>query len=360
MHAGTIFSPLIPTLVAGKTRRVWLIPLWLLLTFNIYWLVWLYTIYQEIRAHWPEATKLTPGKAVGLLFVPFFNIYWGLRVLIDFPRAIARTQRQHETGEETLTGWVITVMMCAAFLFNSLGPFSADPRNVGVALEMALGGETLLMCALMTSQTALNAHWARCGKAPRKAVKRVTLGEVVGADEGRIHWKRAALFVAAFAVASPMNQMLGPSRNEFFGRVLSLPVLHQAGLAACLVVGIRFLRSEWLAAVLLTFLEMLYYGLITNRLPHLPGAFPSLFMNGGKIFFTLALLVVFVRYVRPLWMSLFAATVTTRALLGLFWALLVGERFSEASFLLDLAQGLVFATVIWGGLKLLRFREGEG
>jgi hypothetical protein len=39
-------------------------PLWFILTTNIYWLFWLHKTYKEIRAHTPTATDVTPGKAV--------------------------------------------------------------------------------------------------------------------------------------------------------------------------------------------------------------------------------------------------------------------------------------------------------
>jgi hypothetical protein len=52
----------------------WCMPLFLLITLNIYVPFWLYRVFRELHSR--RATDLSPGKAVGYMFIPFFNFVW--------------------------------------------------------------------------------------------------------------------------------------------------------------------------------------------------------------------------------------------------------------------------------------------
>jgi ribosomal protein L40E len=45
-----------------------------IITLGIYQLFWLYRVFKELHAR--GSTQTTPGKAVGFLFIPFFNFAW--------------------------------------------------------------------------------------------------------------------------------------------------------------------------------------------------------------------------------------------------------------------------------------------
>jgi len=40
------------------------------------WLVWLYKIHAEMRNYTGGRYPISPGKAVGFCFIPFYNLYW--------------------------------------------------------------------------------------------------------------------------------------------------------------------------------------------------------------------------------------------------------------------------------------------
>ena len=57
-----------------KVVAPWGIPFFLLLTLNIYHVFWLHRVFKELYER--RATQTSPGKAIGFLFIPFFNFVW--------------------------------------------------------------------------------------------------------------------------------------------------------------------------------------------------------------------------------------------------------------------------------------------
>lgn len=106
-----------------KKHSAALLPVWMILTLGIYWPFWLYRTYKEVRAHMPDATTITPGKAVGFLFIPFFNIYWFFRIVIDFPCAIARMQKSCFPQEELLPAGSVSVMIATGLILSTLSAY---------------------------------------------------------------------------------------------------------------------------------------------------------------------------------------------------------------------------------------------
>src|SRR5262249_11265320 len=155
-----------------------------LLTFNIYWVFWTYATYRELRQNSPNATTITPGQAVGYLFIPLFNVYWFFRLVMDLPRALARVQRERAPAAEPLPSGRITALLIAAIVLNSLGGMLHP--------SVMVAGEVALITAFVVCQRWMNNPVAPAG--PR----RVSVAELVGAAGPGIDWGRAA----AFAVAS--------------------------------------------------------------------------------------------------------------------------------------------------------------
>ena len=72
---------------AGKIRFV-LTPLLLnIVTFGIYGLVWIYKIHNEMLNHTGNKS-ISPGKAIGFMFIPIFNIFWGIYMMFHVPGLI--------------------------------------------------------------------------------------------------------------------------------------------------------------------------------------------------------------------------------------------------------------------------------
>jgi len=71
----------------GKVRFVFTPILLGLITFGIYTLVWLYKIHNEMFNYTGDKS-INPGKAIGLLFIPVFNIFWGIYLMFYVPGLI--------------------------------------------------------------------------------------------------------------------------------------------------------------------------------------------------------------------------------------------------------------------------------
>jgi hypothetical protein len=110
-----------PARTVGQIRRPLPMILWSLFTLNLYWwFYWIPVTYRELRAHSPNSTKVTPARAVGFLFIPFFNIYWFFRVPSDLPRTVLRIQEDHRLDKSHISPGQITAIAVIGFVVNLL------------------------------------------------------------------------------------------------------------------------------------------------------------------------------------------------------------------------------------------------
>lgn len=79
----------------------------------IYWLVWVYIVHREIRDFTGGAHSIGPGLALGLCFVPFFNLFWS----VYMPYRLAQTIRDRSaqqaaiiTPETVLTFQILAIL----------------------------------------------------------------------------------------------------------------------------------------------------------------------------------------------------------------------------------------------------------
>lgn len=74
-----------PKLPVGRIRNPFA-PIGLsLVTFGIYWLVWMYKILEEMRQHADNPKITSGGSAVGFLFIPLFHIFWLIYLWFRLP-----------------------------------------------------------------------------------------------------------------------------------------------------------------------------------------------------------------------------------------------------------------------------------
>ncbi|MBN2289026.1 MAG: DUF4234 domain-containing protein [Candidatus Glassbacteria bacterium] len=150
----------------GKVRNPVVMVLLLIITINIYWVVWLYKIYSEIRRRSTDVTGVTPGKAAGFIFIPVFNIFWAFYIIVDFPRAIRRLQEADPPTGNLLNNSLVVILLIVGLLINII---IAQFQPAFLLL-----GEILLIAGLLMSQEALNGHWrahqaAAGGPAPEQS-----------------------------------------------------------------------------------------------------------------------------------------------------------------------------------------------
>jgi len=108
-----------------------------LITLGIYNLVWLYKIQEEMRTHALKAEITSGGKAVGLLFVPIFNIFWGIYLWFRVPS-------------------------CVNIMKSSCNTES-DRMNAAIGLVMIIPFIGYIIWSAMI-QSSLNSHWKSHGK----------------------------------------------------------------------------------------------------------------------------------------------------------------------------------------------------
>lgn len=143
---------------AGRVQNPWLLALLVMVTVNIYWVVWLHRMVKEIRRTAPELLRFTPGQAVGYLFIPLFNIYWLGRIFIAVPRAIGHLDRQRcqPSADGTYAGVIVSLYLLVGFAFNAL----AVQHYAFFAV-----GELLFLTALAYTQRHVNRLWRAAASA---------------------------------------------------------------------------------------------------------------------------------------------------------------------------------------------------
>ncbi len=79
----------------GTRRNIGISLLLFVVTFGIYFYFWLYRTVKDLRNNFEREIPYTPGKAVGFLFIPLFNIYWMFHILFSLPLSMKRIEKKH-------------------------------------------------------------------------------------------------------------------------------------------------------------------------------------------------------------------------------------------------------------------------
>lgn len=120
-----------------------------LVTVNIFWVFWLYRTVKRVNRIAPQATGLTPGKAVGFLFIPLFGPFWLLYVIFSLPRAILRA------GGKNVGAVPVVASLC--FLLGVLWPYGFFMPKLLFIVLWIVACEMLILAFIGYCQSALNA-----------------------------------------------------------------------------------------------------------------------------------------------------------------------------------------------------------
>ncbi len=82
----------------GKERSPTAVILLIAATSGIYGFIWLHRVIRELRDHSQLVDVTSPGRAVGLLFVPFLGALWGLMLAHLLPSWVRAVEDQHGRG----------------------------------------------------------------------------------------------------------------------------------------------------------------------------------------------------------------------------------------------------------------------
>jgi len=99
-----------------------------LITFGIYGLVWLYKIFDEARTYVKNRNGVSvtpPGLIIGLMFIPIFNIVWGLMVGFKAPGLVGKMRRAdgvpaHLAGSSGSLGLLLFIPVIGGILWITL------------------------------------------------------------------------------------------------------------------------------------------------------------------------------------------------------------------------------------------------
>ena len=88
---------------------------------TVFMCVWLYQAWDSVPAPYRSTT---PGRAVGLLFVPVFNLYWVFRAIPGLSSAIQRAQHGLGLTRAGGAGFVPGVIGCGIGIIPYVGVLS--------------------------------------------------------------------------------------------------------------------------------------------------------------------------------------------------------------------------------------------
>lgn len=141
----------LPDPAMGKVRGPLGTILLMLLTLNLYAFRWIYSIYSELHRRPVSATRITPGRALGFLFIPVFNLFWALRLSVDLPRAVEKMELGDPPSGVSPQPWIISGSFMASGVMGIVGGFWWFP-----ALYL---NAVLLWTGVLLLQSSLNSHW---------------------------------------------------------------------------------------------------------------------------------------------------------------------------------------------------------
>jgi len=158
MLIGVLFST-VGTLVQMEDGADEALPFFFVATpFGVYaFVVFCTLIYKMWKAVPASVARTTPGKAVGFLFIPLFNMYWIFPALWGWSRDwnsyAANAEVKLQPISETLS-LVIAVVWVVSSVFGTIASFTGEP---GVGLALSAPNYVLIPILIFTVCDRLNA-----------------------------------------------------------------------------------------------------------------------------------------------------------------------------------------------------------
>ncbi len=120
------------------------------------WLVFHYQLWALIPA---EHAETTPGRAVGFLFIPFYNFYWVFQSCVGVARSLNRLAESRGFDmRKASTGFATAYSVCMVALFSvglAVGAYSEMAAEVG-DLE---GAAELEVCSFVVFSVPIFVFW---------------------------------------------------------------------------------------------------------------------------------------------------------------------------------------------------------
>lgn len=104
---------------------------------SLYCKMW--RIIQDGHAH------TSPGKAVGFLFIPFFNIYWLVPAFCGFSRDYNSFIRRHAVPRKMMPEWLFVIFVISILIILASSVGLVVPGLAGLSIFTALTGTVVFL-----------------------------------------------------------------------------------------------------------------------------------------------------------------------------------------------------------------------
>ncbi len=149
--------------IKGKSRSIGLSLFLFFISFGIYFPFWLYRTVRDLKESFRDEVRYSPGKAVGFLFIPLFNIYWILYIAFSLPVTLRRIEKKY-FGRHVgfhFHPYIIPLLILSYAVFGAIWIqiipiriFSSRPCEF---LKMAIYHRGFIIVFWLTIQAKLNA-----------------------------------------------------------------------------------------------------------------------------------------------------------------------------------------------------------
>jgi hypothetical protein len=102
----------------AKPRNLWISLALFIFTLGVYFFFWLHRTVRDIKENSNEVSY-SPGQAAGFLFIPVFNIFWIVKIVITLPSAIRNIEKK-QTGSDPFFRFHPALISSLWFLFGCI------------------------------------------------------------------------------------------------------------------------------------------------------------------------------------------------------------------------------------------------
>lgn len=117
---GSVSFAFNPSSVISTATMVWILSVGLVVgvvAASVYWHVFLYKMWDQAQA---ITDRATPGRAVGFLFIPFFNFYWQFVAYLHLARAMNTRLAQMGAPRKMRIGDGLVIAACVLTILSFL------------------------------------------------------------------------------------------------------------------------------------------------------------------------------------------------------------------------------------------------
>lgn len=147
----------------GKRRNIAISLLLFVVTLGIYFPFWLYRTVKDLRNNFEKEIPYTPGKAVGFLFIPFFNIYWSIYILFSLPLRMKHIEKKHYGKNIGFYFHPVLISILWIAFIAILELYVINVQEVSSFREMNFGNilvfNSAIIVIVLTIQAKLNAFF---------------------------------------------------------------------------------------------------------------------------------------------------------------------------------------------------------